>query len=340
MSDVFFDQLNCPKPNIHISLSEKTRAGKLDNFLYSGSFKKDNKKEIIKKLLEEEDCGQLSEIRNSIENKLKYIKPDLLLVFGDVTSTLAAALAGYKLNIPICHIESGLRSGDLKMPEEINRILCDYISNILFVTENSAIVNLYNEGINKNIYLVGNTMIDTQSNFINKICSIDYHKRLNLIKNQYILVTLHRASNVDCDIQLKKNISQLLSLNEIVVYPIHHRTKSKLQKLNLYNILKNKIKIIEPVGYFEFTSLMINSKYVITDSGGIQEETTSLNIPCYTLRENTERPYTLRENHGTNKLISSIDEVDDYIPKKNNNYLWDGNASERILSRINDFFRK
>ncbi|MBA42747.1 MAG: UDP-N-acetylglucosamine 2-epimerase (non-hydrolyzing) [Magnetococcales bacterium] len=336
MSDIFFHQLNCPKPDIHISLLEKTRAGKLDNFLYSGKFNKCKIKQTIKKLLIEENCGKLSEIRNLVEKELIKINPDLLLVFGDVTSTIASALAGYKLNIPIGHIESGLRSEDLKMPEEVNRILCDSISDIFFVTENSAIKNLYNSGINKNIFLVGNTMIDTQTKFINKINTIDYYKKLNLTKKQYVLVTLHRPSNVDCEKQLKKNISQLASLNETIIYPIHPRTKLKIQKLNLYY---DNIKIIDPLGYFEFTSLMMNSKYVITDSGGIQEETTSLFIPCYTLRKNTERPYTLRENYGTNKLISSIDEIDNYNPEKNNNYLWDGKASNRILNQIDKFFR-
>lgn len=335
MSKVFFEQLKFPHPDIHLTLDKRTKAGDFDDKLYinNDEYLK-NKNKVINELINYKgELGQLGEIRDKLKKEFEKIKPDLVIVFGDVTSTLAAALASKILNIEIAHIESGLRSGDIKMPEEVNRILTDNITKYYFVTESSGIENLKKSSISKNVYLVGNTMIDTQKKYLQIALNTKYNKKLRLKSKEYILVTLHRPSNVD---NLKKfreifkNL-QILSKNTKLIYPIHPRAKKNLKKLGLLKKIKNNKNIIlqDPLGYLEFTCLMANCKYLITDSGGLQEESTALNIPCFTLRENTERPSTLIENYGTNKLISKISEIQ--LKKcKGSMKLWDGKSSYKI----------
>ena len=365
MSDVFFNQLKFPKPDIHLSLEKKTKAGNFDDKLYvnNNDFLK-NKDKVVEELLSYDgDLGQLGEIRDKLKIEFKKIKPDLLIVFGDVTSTLAASIAAKSVNIDIAHVESGLRSGDMKMPEEVNRILTDHITKYYFVTEQSGVDNLKALGITENVYLIGNTMIDTQKKYLQQALDTKYHETLDVKSKDYVLITLHRPSNVDDINKLKEIFDDLqeLSKTETLVYPIHPRTKKNLKKIGYLEKIENNKNIIflEPLGYLEFTCLMANCKYVVTDSGGLQEESTALDIPCFTLRENTERPCTLIENQGTNQLINKIrhcpiigsggDAVGDDVGAsdgeadgdkiseielkecKGSMDLWDGKGSEKIL---------
>lgn len=299
MSQVFFDELGFPMPNIHFDLISKSRAGELDNKLYieNNEYIK-NINVVIEDLVkyDGEKLGQLGEIRDKLYNHFKKNKPDLVIVFGDVTSTLSASLACRKLNIDIAHIESGLRSGDLSMPEEINRILTDNMSTYFFITEQAGVDNLKNEGITENVFLVGNTMIDTQKKHLNKALNTKYNEKIGVKKGEYVLITLHRPSNVDDMNKLREIFDDffVLSKTEKLVYPIHPRTKTNLEKIGYLEKIKANKNIIldDPLGYLEFTCLIANCKYLITDSGGLQEESTALNIPCFTLRENTERPAT------------------------------------------------
>ena len=280
-------------------------------------------------------------LEDLIENKFK---PDLIIVPGDVNSTLAASITANKMNIPLAHLESGLRSNDRLMPEEINRVLTDEITNYFFITEKSGVENLSSEKKHGKQFLVGNTMIDTLVANKENICNSSIVKDLN-IKNDFLLMTIHRPSNVDSKTDLLKLIELLKYLDNklTVVFPIHPRTISKLKEFNLYaeiDKLDNLI-ITEPLGYFQFQKLIADCRFVMTDSGGIQEETTFRQKPCLTLRDNTERPITVEI--GTNTLV----EFDIDILKKhiNNileeNYkngevpkLWDGKATERIIDII------
>jgi UDP-N-acetylglucosamine 2-epimerase (non-hydrolysing) len=294
---------------------------------------------------------QMAEIIMGLDNHFKeYGKPDLMLVPGDVNSTQAAALVANKLDIKLGHIESGLRSDDRKMPEEINRIVTDELSDYFFVTEPSGLENLKAEARKGEILYVGNTMIDTLVAFKSQI---DENKILNTLSvepNAYYLVTLHRPSNVDT----KEGLSKILEILEKltakckVVFPVHPRTQKNIEQLGLkeaFDQLKNII-FIGPQGYFEFQALVGGAKAVITDSGGIQEETTFRQIPCLTLRENTERPVTITEGTntlvGTNqeKLFELIDDIEQgkykkgVVPK-----FWDGKATERIFESLNKILK-
>ena len=338
MSDVFFKQLGFPKPDLHFELTSRTKAGDFDEKLYQNNTDYiKNLDNVVRDLLnyDSKKLGQLGEIKELLKKEFSKNKPDLVMVFGDCTNTLASALTAKELDIPIAHIESGLRSGDLSMPEEVNRILTDHITKYYFVTERSGVDNLKSEGITENIYLVGNTMIDTQKKFLPKALATEYCDKIGVKKGEYVLITLHRPSNVDNLEKLKEIFDDFekLSKKETLVYPIHPRTKNNLEKLGYLDKIRKNTNIIltEPLGYLEFTCLITNSKYVVTDSGGIQEETTALDISCFTLRPNTERPSTFIKNNGTNKLINNISEIE--LKKcKGNMALWDGNSSKRICN--------
>lgn len=345
MSDVFFNQLKFPRPDIHLTLEKKTKSGDFDNKLYINNqhYLQDKDKVIRDLMMYDGDLGQLGEIRDKLKIEFQKIDPDLVIVCGDVTSTLAGAIAAKALNINIAHLESGLRSGDIKMPEEINRILTDHISKYYFVTEQSGVDNLKKIGITNHVYLVGNTMIDTQKKYLNESLNTKYNEILGLKNKEYVLITLHRPSNVDNIDKLKQIFDdlQILSKTETLIYPIHPRTEKNLKKIDYLEKIKNNVNFIleKPLGYLEFTCLMTNSKYVITDSGGIQEETTSLDIPCFTLRENTERPSTLIENYGTNQLINRIDQIK-LIECTGRMEIWKRNSSSIILSHIYKIMNK
>lgn len=291
----------------------------------------------------------IAKILLKLEEVISNFKPDLLLCVGDVNSTLAAAICANKLNIKLGHIESGLRSDDREMPEEINRILTDELSNLCFVTEKSGVENLLKTGKKDHqIAFVGNTMIDTLVHFEDEIEKSTILEELVLEKNNYILTTIHRPSNVDSKEGLLKMIAlfQKISLQKTVIFPIHPRTKNNLEKFDLFdNLLKiNNLKVINPQNYFAFQKLIKYSFCVITDSGGIQEETTFQKIPCLTLRENTERPSTIME--GTNQLMTfDSEKIVNFIQNlqigmaKNSTIptFWDGNATERILQKCNQY---
>ncbi len=286
---------------------------------------------------------QIAQIILKLETLFEKVgKPTYLMVPGDVNSTLAGAIAANKLGVKLIHLESGLRSFDKKMPEEHNRILADNISDICLVTEPSGIHNLKAEKIQGKSYLVGNTMIDTLVKFEPEIANNLILEKHNLKKQSYILCTFHRPSNVDSNDQLKNLVDLLMQLSKVnkVVIPMHPRTKKMMMEHGLEKeILTNEnIIITEPLGYFEFQKLIKHAIVVVTDSGGIQEETTFRQVPCLTVRQNTERPITITE--GTNTLvpfeIPAIIKLVNNI--KNGTYktgsipqFWDGATTERIF---------
>ena len=268
----------------------------------------------------------------------KNNNPKYIMVFGDVNTSLYAAISGIHCNIPIIHVEAGLRSFDNTMVEELNRKAIDSISTIHFCTEKSALINLEKENIKENVFFVGNTMIDTLVENLNKIKELKYFKNFKLVENKYIICTIHRQSNVDNEIILD-NIMKILdniSLKLKIVIPLHPRTAKNLVKEKYKNIL-----FIEPLSYLCFMSMVYYSNCVLTDSGGIQEETTFLNKKCLTLRKNTERPITITE--GTNCLVDFDYNLlmDKIFNKKVNNNIkinnWDGYASNRIYENLKYF---
>lgn len=289
---------------------------------------------------------QFCQIMKNLEKIFFKEKPDLVVVVGDVNSTLAAALAAAKLNIKVAHIEAGLRSFDMNMPEEINRILTDALSEYLFATEPDAVKNLKEEGIpRKKIFFVGNIMIDSLKNSLKQARKRKIAGKMGLSDSKYILLTLHRPSNVD----KRNNLAKLIKLMEDVsrkvkiIYPVHPRTKKMLKKFGLWKKINKirDIKLIMPLGYIDFLSLMLGAKAVITDSGGMQEETTYLGIPCYTLRRNTERPITVTE--GTNKvigenypLILKLLSINKTVRRKKRPKYWDGRTAVRIVKILTE----
>lgn len=274
--------------------------------------------------------------------------PNLVIVVGDVNSTIACGLVAVKMGIKLAHVEAGLRSGDRTMPEEINRIATDSISDYHFVTEEDAIVNLKNSGIKDNqIFFVGNTMIDSLINTLPKVDESNVLKKFALKPKDYILVTLHRPSNVDNKESLTTFIEVFKEITKKVkvVFPMHPRTVQRIKEFDLdYHFEQiDGLIITEPANYIDFLQLMRNSIIVLTDSGGIQEETTFLDIPCLTLRTTTERPITIEL--GTNVLIEPEKKLiinalnyalDNPMKRKAIPPLWDGNAASRIVEVISN----
>lgn len=323
MSKLFFDDLRLPKPDINLGIG-------------SGEYSEQVNKMIAK-----------------LDEVVAKENPDLVVVVGDVNSTLAGALAAKQRRIKVAHVESGLRSFDLEMPEEINRMLTDAMSDFLFTTEESGNRNLLNEGIKKNrIFLVGNVMIDTLLKHKDKSNRSRILKKLNIEKNKYCTLTLHRPSNVDNKEDFENILDMLDKIQQKIkiVFPAHPRTNKNIQKFNLSQKVKSMKNLIltEPLGYLDFLCLMSNSKLVLTDSGGIQEETTVLGVPCITLRKNTERPVTTEQ--GTNLLVSTNKgkavekaiqiinnktKINKQIPK-----FWDGKAAERIVKVLTNCNKK
>jgi UDP-N-acetylglucosamine 2-epimerase (non-hydrolysing) len=290
---------------------------------------------------------QIAEIMLKLEKLVQTeFKPDLLLVVGDVNSTLAASLAADKLKIPLAHIESGLRSFDRSMPEEFNRIVTDQLADLLFITEPSGIENLKKENISADkMRMIGNTMIDTLVEFNPQIERSEILTKLNIVPQKFVLCTIHRPATVDSEAGLRKLIALIETVTKKykAVFPIHPRTVNNLKKFDLYKELtKNKNLITtEPLDYFAFQKLIKYCRFIVTDSGGIQEESTFLQVPCLTLRGNTERPVTC--TIGTNTLVPfEISEIEKYILQiENGTYkkgqipdLWDGHATERIFAAL------
>ena len=316
MSKVFFDELQMPKPDFYLGLGGGSHA------------------------------LQTSRIMVEFEKILLDEKPDLVIVPGDVNSTIAASLVSSKLHIPVAHVEAGLRSFDKKMPEEVNRVLTDHISDYLFVTEKSGITNLKKEGVSDaKVYFTGNVMIDSLVNFMPFIDKSMFIEKIGVNKKNYVLATFHRPSNVDDEKNLTQLINALNNISKVreVVFPIHPRTMNNLKKYGLFDKLNDTIIVLEPIGYIDFLSLSKNAELVVTDSGGIQEETTYLGVQCITVRDNTERPITseIGTNHmiGTdfNKVVdASISILSGEVKSGSIPDLWDGNASVRITKIIHD----
>ncbi|MEC4678405.1 MAG: UDP-N-acetylglucosamine 2-epimerase (non-hydrolyzing) [Nitrospirota bacterium] len=322
MSQIFFDELGMCKPDIDLEVGSGSHA------------------------------QQTARIMSAFEPVLLQDRPDLLIVPGDVNSTLACSLTASKLHIPIAHLEAGLRSFDRTMPEEINRLMTDVLSDILLTTSPEAEDNLVNEGIaRKKIFFVGNTMIDTLLRLKKQAMTSDVLRRCGIPDGVYALVTLHRPSNVDDETVFRGIMNALKEIGEDIpiIFPVHPRTRGHIAKLGFHtsNTTDEKgIHLLQPVGYLDFMQLMMHAAIVMTDSGGIQEETSILNIPCITIRENTERPITVSK--GTNQLvgtkpqriITAAQKILKQAPPKNTQIdLWDGKAAGRIVSVILRWFR-
>jgi UDP-N-acetylglucosamine 2-epimerase (non-hydrolysing) len=313
---VFFRQMGIPKPDVDLQVGSGSHA------------------------------WQTAEILRRIEPVLLEQRPDLLLVVGDVNSTVAAALAAAKLAIPVAHVEAGLRSFDRSMPEEINRVLTDALADFLFVTEEDAVDNLLKEGkAVHQIHFVGNVMIDALRQSLPMADRSALPRELGLIQDGHVLpfalLTLHRPSNVDAPATLLNLLQAVAQIAQHipVIFPTHPRTLQRLEATN--NGFHRSIRFISPAGYLDFLWLMSHARLVLTDSGGVQEETTALGVPCLTLRENTERPVTVRQ--GTNeivgtdphKIVSAAIRIlangrkQGRVPP-----LWDGRASQRIVTTI------
>ena len=313
MSSLFFTELGMPSPDVFLGVGSGSHA------------------------------AQTARVMLAFEEALMHSPTDAVLVVGDVNSTLACALVAAKEGIPVAHVEAGLRSGDRTMPEEINRILTDQLSDHLFTTEHSAAENLQAEGIPASrAHFVGNVMIDTLLRNRSRAAERDVLSRLGAAPHEYALCTLHRPSNVDTLAAAANTLRavQVVAEQLLVVLPLHPRTRSKWEEFGYLAELQSHPRVIltEPQGYLDFLALMDHARLVMTDSGGVQEETTALGVPCLTFRENTERPITV--THGTNQLVGrdprrltvALEQVLsgplrlDRVPE-----LWDGQASHRIL---------
>jgi UDP-N-acetylglucosamine 2-epimerase (non-hydrolysing) len=310
LSDVFFRDLGLPEPDLNLGVGSGSHA------------------------------EQTAALMVELERSLGSIRPALVVVYGDVNSTLAAALVAAKLLIPLAHVEAGLRSFDDTMPEETNRRVTDMLSRLLFVTSPEGMTNLGREGVDAaRLHLVGNPMIDTMLANIERLDSVRVRKTLGL-GDRYALVTLHRPGNVDTPEAAKRASGALLALSELVevVFPVHPRGRSQLASAGL--VESDRLHLIEPLGYLDFMSLAQGAALVVTDSGGIQEETTVLRVPCLTIRPNTERPITI--THGTNRLVAPEDVLSAARTVLANGVvhpaepppLWDGHAGERIATII------
>jgi UDP-N-acetylglucosamine 2-epimerase (non-hydrolysing) len=312
MSKVFFEELQLPEPAFYLGVGGGSHA------------------------------SQTARIMLELEQVLEAEKPDLIIVPGDVNSTLAAALVASKMGIPIAHVEAGLRSFDKGMPEEINRIITDVVSDYLFVSEHSGMRNLRDEGVDDSkIFFVGNTMIDSLEAHYDSLEENTVVKDMGLKQGEYVLVTLHRPTNVDDKEQLTALMQTLarLSKERSVVFPVHPRTRKNLEAFGLDRHLPKSLILTDPKGYIDFLSLMRYAELVITDSGGIQEETTYMGVQCVTVRKNTERPVTM--DVGTNHLVgidmekvekTALDILDGVTKPGRIPEMWDGKAAKRIAA--------
>jgi len=313
MSELFFEQLGMPEPDRYLGIGSAGHG------------------------------EQTGRIMIDFEAAIRDIAPDLVVVVGDVNSTIACGLVAAKLGIALAHVEAGLRSFDRSMPEEINRVLTDQISDYLFTTEASALENLRREGIDESkVHFVGNVMIDTLETHREQAAGRDTLERLNLTEGEFGLVTLHRPSNVDEADMLEALLDALSQISQRIplVFPVHPRSRAKIAEFGLNAIVERNaaLRLIDPVGYLDFLRCMSSAKLVITDSGGIQEETTVLAVPCITVRDNTERPVTVSK--GTNVVVGrnaqamrreAFEVLDGRGKTGTLPELWDGRASERIV---------
>ncbi|MDH3521592.1 MAG: UDP-N-acetylglucosamine 2-epimerase (non-hydrolyzing) [Myxococcales bacterium] len=318
MSDLFFRQLGIPEPDLNLGIGSASHS------------------------------VQTAEIMKAFEPIVLEQRPDAVLVVGDVNSTIACGLVAVKLGVKLVHVEAGLRSFDRGMPEEINRILTDAISDLLFCTEQSGVDNLRREGVaDEKIHLVGNVMIDTLTKHREKAEQSRILEDLGLAEQGYAVLTLHRPSNVDDPRTLEKLIDALEVVQQDMplVFPAHPRTRAKLREFGLGGRLESMrgLRILDPIGYLGFLKLMASARLVLTDSGGIQEETTILQVPCLTLRENTERPVTVEL--GSNRLVGIdpqriVAAYQEILAARETSFqippLWDGRAAQRIVAVLRE----
>jgi len=312
MSKLFFEDLRLPRPNVYLDIGSASHG------------------------------EQTGRIMIEFESVLLKEKPDLVLVVGDVNSTIACGLVAVKQGVKLAHVEAGLRSYDRSMPEEINRILTDQISDFLFTTEQSGNENLAKEGIAADkVFFVGNVMIDSLLSHLDRARDSNILREMELTPQQYTVLTLHRPSNVDSPEQFSNILAALTEIQKQlpIVFPIHPRSRERLQRFELGTKLQEMpdLRISNPLGYLDFLKLLSDARFVLTDSGGIQEETTVLGVPCLTLRENTERPVTVAQ--GTNTIVGTNTEriisqsqrvLQGQTPKGRPPDLWDGKAAQRI----------
>ena len=312
MSDLFFKELNIPEPDYNLGIGSGPHGEQTGKMLI----------EIEKLLIKEE--------------------PDLVLVYGDTNSTLAGALAASKLHIKIAHVEAGLRSFDIRMPEEINRVLTDHTSNLLFCPTGTAVANLKSEGITDGVHNVGDVMLD----------ALQYNKRiaekrstilddLGLVSDEFLVATVHRPSNTNSLENLSSIMKALCNTDRTVVFPVHPRTKNYLKQYDLWDLICQHVKVIPPVGYLDMLKLMTHSTKILTDSGGVQKEAYMLGVPCVTMRENTEWVETVED--GCNVLVGAdYGKIADAIARfegsdKKTEVFGKGDASERILEMLRRF---
>jgi UDP-N-acetylglucosamine 2-epimerase (non-hydrolysing) len=314
MSGAFFSALSIPAPDVNLNVGSGSHA------------------------------VQTARVLEALEPVMIETRPDLVLVVGDVNSTLAAALAAKKLGLAVAHVEAGLRSGDRTMPEEINRLCVDAIADLLFTTDRAADANLLREGVAaERIHFVGNVMIDCLAAHCAAAERLDYARQIGMTPGRYATLTLHRPANVEDPGRLAELLEAVVEAADglPVIFPVHPRTRGRIEALNLGERARS-LKPVEPLGYIEFLSLNAQARIVFTDSGGLQEETTVLGVPCVTLRENTERPVTVSQ--GTNRLAGVTREgvlaaavealaaaAGETLPVPER---WDGRAAERIVEVI------
>jgi UDP-GlcNAc3NAcA epimerase len=308
MSDVFFEELMIPRPDYHLSVG-------------SGSHGK-----------------QTGDILMRVEEILFLEKPDLVIVYGDTNTTIGGALAAAKLNIPVAHVEAGLRSYDRTMPEEINRVVTDHISNLLFCPTENAVRILAKEGIERGVHLVGDVMVDALE-FNKEIAEkrSQILERLCITPNQYLVLTVHRPANTDRKENLESIIRAVEKAGMPVVFPVHPRTKKCLQEYGMWNQLPANIIITEPLGYLDMVKILRHASKILTDSGGMQKEAYMLGVPCITLRENTEWVETVEE--GWNVLAGAdfdkiLNAIMCFNPDKKSNNIFGRFAAKKIVNML------
>jgi len=311
LSQLFFDELKIPEPDYNLEVGSASH-GK-----------------------------QTGEMLKRIEEVLLKENPDFVLVYGDTNSTLAGALAAVKLHIPVGHVEAGLRSFDKSMPEEVNRVLTDHCSTLLFAPTKTAVENLKKEGITDGVYITGDVMYDALLECVKLSKSSKILEQLDLKPKNYLLATIHRPSNTDNPINLKNILEAFSEVKETVVFPVHPRTEKFIREHGLDHRIKDNVILTKPLGYIEFICLEKNAKKILTDSGGVQKEAYWLKVPCITLRDITEWAETVKD--GWNVLVGADKEkivkmVNEFEPKgKQRNVFGDGKASERICETLKNY---